>query len=255
MRHGLRWAAAVGTAVWLLGGCAGITEDMLAARENGIALLESGDYEGAIREFEGLIENTKRVSEFELDILKYRAEAEFGLGDYEAAAYTYDILNQVDGKKAEYYYFGALALAESRDADGAGKLLEEGMALDENREAPGFEEAMMALGETLTELGDKDGAEHIYEELLQSGHATTKLYNRLMVAEMEAGEYEKALSYSEAGQALSDQEAIRELKFNEAVCYEYLGEYGKALELFQGYIAEFGDDGKAEHEIAFLVTR
>jgi len=43
--------------------------------------------------------------------------------------------------------------------------------------------------------------------------------------------------------------------FNEAVCYEYLGQYEKALSLFLAYIETYGSDERAEHEIAFLVTR
>lgn len=225
MRFVLKTAAALAGAAIVLGGCSRVTEDMLAAREEGIALLESGDYEGAVREFESLIENTKKVSDFELDVLKYRAEAEYGLGDFEAAAYTYDILNQVDGEKAEYYYFGALALAENGDLEGAKERLEKGKKLDEAGEKPGFAEA---------------GAE---------------IYNRRMLAKMEEGSYGEALSLSEEGQALALGEAARELKFNEAVCYEYLGQYDKALSLFQSFVQEFGDDERAEHEIAFLVTR
>lgn len=33
-------------------GCKGVTEEEKTARENGIALLESGDYEGALSQFE-----------------------------------------------------------------------------------------------------------------------------------------------------------------------------------------------------------
>ena len=55
--------------------------------------------------------------------------------------------------------------------------------------------------------------------------------------------------------ALSDRTAVRELKFNQAVCFEHLGQYQKALELFQAYTEEFGSDEAAEHEIAFLKTR
>lgn len=226
MKYGLRTAAAVTAAVLLLGGCQGrVTEDMLTARENGIALLESGDYEGAVREFESLIENTKRVSEFEIDILKYRAEAEYGLGDYEAAVYTYDVLNQVDEKKAEYYYFGALSLAKGGDFKKAGEWLEEGKKLDTAGEKPGLAEA------------------------------SAEICSQRMLAEMEKGDYEAALSVLAESQEPVSGTAAKELRFNEAVCYEYLGQFEKALSLFQSFTAEFGEDERAEHEIAFLVTR
>ena len=245
--------AAVGLAVLLLGGC-GATKEMKAARENGIALLESGDYEGAIQEFDRLIESAGRVSDFELDVLKYRAEAEFALEDFEAAAHTYDILSQVDGEKAEYYYFGAVSLAGSKKTEEALALLEKGRALDESGEKDGFTEAMLAVGAALSDAG-AEGADGLYNELIQSGRADTRVYNRLALLSMKAGEYETALKFCEEGLALPDAEAARELAYNRAVCYEYLGRYEEALTLFEDYVAEFGSDEKAEHEIAFLKTR
>ena len=62
--------------------------------------MENGDYEGAVAEFDSLIDQTKHVSSFEIDVLKYRGEAEFMLGDYGAAAYTYDTLVKVDKPRA-----------------------------------------------------------------------------------------------------------------------------------------------------------
>lgn len=266
----LKTAAALGTAALFLGGCGGVTEEMLASREKGIALLESGDYEGAVREFEELTQNAKRVTDFELDVLKYRAEAEFGSEDYEAAAHTYRILNQVDRERAEYYYFGAAALAKAKDTEGAQEYLDAGRRLDEesaenrsskkgspekSERAPGYAQAVMALGDAFSAVGADDRAEELYMELLDSGYGTTETYNCLMLAAMERGEYEAALELASGGQALSDGLAARELKFNEAVCYEYLGQFEKALSLFREYVSEFGNDEKAEHEIAFLVTR
>lgn len=239
----------------LLGGCSGVTKEAAAARENGIALLEAGDYEGAIGQFESIIEQTGKVTAFELDVLKYRAEAEYGLKDYLAAAHTYDILSQIDEKSAEYCYLGALSLAKAGALTEALARLEEGKTLDAALEKPGYGEALAALGEAYLAAGDKETADGIYEELISSGKADTEIYNRLMIAEMEQGNYEEALRLSGLGQALSDEKALKELRFNEAVCYEYLGQYEKALSLFQAYIETYGSEERAEHEIAFLVTR
>lgn len=84
-------------------GCFGGGKEKYTFRENGIDLLEAGDYEGAIQAFDQALEASDgMVGNFELDILKYRAEAECGTGDYEAAANTYAVLNQVDGERPEY---------------------------------------------------------------------------------------------------------------------------------------------------------
>ena len=133
----------------LLTGCSHVTSEMKESRENGIALMESGDYEGAVAEFDGLIDQTTRVTSFEIDVLKYRGEAEFMLGDYGAAAYTYDTLAKVDKPRAEYYYLGAVSLANSGDQDGAENRLESGKSADAKHEVTGYAEAMEALGAAL----------------------------------------------------------------------------------------------------------
>ena len=68
-------------------------------------------------------------------------------------------------------------------------------------------------------------------------------------------DYEEALKTAAKGLILTDGLAMQELKFNEAVCYEYLGDFSKSLELFRAYAAEYGTDERVAHEIAFLETR
>lgn len=260
------WLACSVAAI-LLTGCGGISEEMLAQRDTAIAMMESGDYEGAAAVFDSLVAEATSVTEFELDILKYRAEAEYLLGDYAAAAYTYDILNQVDEERAEYCYFGAMSLAQAGDLTKAQKWLENGKALEresagekkKKEEAAGnpvgYVEAVLVIGNALFDNGDKEKASVLYDELITGGYATTEVYNRLVTDAMTAGDYEEALKLAEKGKQLTDGLAKQEILFNEAVCYEYLGNWSKALELFEAYVAEFGSDEKAQHEIAFLRTR
>jgi len=169
----------------LLSGCGRVTKEAAAARENGISLLEAGDYEGAIGQFEFAIGQAGKVTSFEIDVLKYRAEAEYGLKDYQAAAHTYDVLNQVDEETAEYCYLGALSLAKAGAVTEALVRLEEGKALDTTFEKPGYGNAMAALAEAYLSAGDKEAADEIYRELIALGKADTEIYNRLMIAEME----------------------------------------------------------------------
>ena len=89
---------------------------------------------------------------------------------------------------------------------------------------------------------------------LVRGFSSTEVYNRWMMAAMEKGNYEEALQHAEAGLALSDDRA-KERNRSTRPCYEYLGQYEKALELFRSYEEQYGQDEKADHEIAFLVTR
>ena len=125
--------AAVCMAVMLLTACGGVTKEQLAARESAITMMSQGDYEEAVAEFNRLVENAKSVTEFELDILKYRAEAEFMLEDYAAAVHTYRTLMEVEKERPEYCYFTALALARNGQTAEAETMLEKGMELDKKR--------------------------------------------------------------------------------------------------------------------------
>ena len=72
----------------------------------------------------------------------------------------------------------------------------------------------------------------------------------------QKGEEEKP-SQSEKDSSLTDQHTrlLREITYNRAVACEYLQEYDKALKLFEDFVAQFGPDEAAEHEITFLKTR
>lgn len=259
MRH---WKKKMGSLVTVIGltsvlltACGGVTEEMMEARESAIVMMENGDYEGAVATFNNLVEHAKKVTEFELDILKYRAEAEFMLEDYPAAVHTYQTLMNVDKERPEYCYFSAMALAGNAQLDEAEAMLAQGKELDKKQEAVGYYEAMIALADGYETDGNVDEASRIYQELIGLGCGNTSIYNRLMLITMNKGDYEGALTWAAKGMILEDDLAMQELKFNEAVCYEYLSEYAKALELFRAYVAEYGSDARAEHEIAFLETR
>lgn len=248
-------AAALCMAAMLMTACGGVTEEQLTTREEAIGMMENGDYEGAVSAFNGLVEAATSVTEFELDILKYRAEAEYMLEDYDAALHTYRTLMKVDQERPEYCYMASIALSRAGQTHDAKVFLDGGKALDQKLEAAGFFEATEALAEAYAADGDCELAAAIYQELIDTGHGSTEIYNRLMVMAMDEEKYDEALKMAAKGLILTDGLAVQELKFNEAVCYEYLGEFAKALELFRAYAAEFGSDERVAHEIAFLETR
>lgn len=249
--------AAVILASMHLTACGGVTEEMLELRESAISMMEEGDYEGAVETFNGLVDEATKVTEFELDILKYRAEAEFLLEDYAAAVHTYRTLMQVDEGSVhpEYYYFSALALAKDGQFAEALEVLNAGREFDKEKSAAGFFEAVLAVAEGYEASAQLEQAREMYQELIDGGFGSTDIYNRLMLMAMKEEDYEEALKLAEKGLVLTDGLAVQELKFNEAVCYEFLGDFSKALELFRTYVAEFGSDERAAHEIAFLETR
>ena len=93
-----------------------------------------GDYAGGGGRFDGQVQMPGgKIGEFEIDVLKYRAEAEYKLGDYGAAAHTYDVLLEVDKEQPEYFYRSALTKALSGDAQGALDHYLEGVELEKKK--------------------------------------------------------------------------------------------------------------------------
>ncbi len=249
-------AAVIILAAFILTGCSGISEEMLAERDEGIACMESGDYEAAIEKFEDIISQAERVTDFHLDILKYRAEAEYSLDDYDAAIYTYDLLEQLDGENAQYCYLKAVCYAKAGDTDKAAEQITAGRELEDGTmPGTGYAEAMETIADILSDSGDFSGACVVYEALISAGYDTGDIYNSLMLALIDMRDYEGALDVYEESLALSNNEAAKDRAFNAAVCYEYLGQYDKAISMFESYTDEFGDDERAEHELAFLSSR
>ncbi len=94
-----------------------------------------------------------------------------------------------------------------------------------------------------------------YEEALSMEVLQSQVYNRMAVDQIEAGQYEEALAAIALGRGFPDSSAVRDLSFNEAVVYEKMGDYAKALELFEAYAAQYGEDEQVQRELAFLRTR
>ena len=57
--------------------CRGPIRMLLELAEEFSDVYKRQDYEGAVAEFDSLIDQTKHVSSFEIDVLKYLCEAEF----------------------------------------------------------------------------------------------------------------------------------------------------------------------------------
>ena len=170
--------------------------DKYQLRLAGIEKLNQGDYAEAIVDFEAAILASKgRVGEFETDVLKYRAEAEYMLRDYAAAAHTYQILTQLDGESAEYSYREALSLALAGDAQGSLAAYEKGVSLEEKEKdlSIGRSEVLAEVGKALTDAGLSQDADAIYQAAIQDGSAGPEVFNRMGMGFMETEQYEQAL--------------------------------------------------------------
>lgn len=242
-------------AMLLLGGCQNREKERQELRLLGISQLDSGDYEGAVASFEEALKKTSSgiVGEFELDILKYRAEAEYGAGDYQAAAYTYEILLQVDEALPEYQTRACLLSAMAGQTDKALELY--GKLHQAHPDSPDTAQALLLLGQLLTEQGRLDEAMELYRQAVDSGVKSGEIYNRMGLCQMEAGDYDGALQYLELGIQTGDVTVMDKLLRNEAAVCEKKLDFARALSILEQYAAAYGATPEIQKEIDFLRTR
>lgn len=250
-------AAILGLAVILAmsAGC-GKKENKYSYRTAGIEALNAGNYDTAIEAFDQAVNSSRGlVGKFDVDVLKYRAEAEYLSGDYQSAVNTYDILIQVDGERAEYLNMRAVSKAGAGDSNGAVEDYKRSASLDPEKQAPGRTKALLAAGAAMEKTGTASEAMTLYEAALKEGEQSAELFNRMGLCRMAEKDWDGAIEYFKKGLTVEDSSKVPELLFNQAVAQEYKGDFKTALDLMQQYVTAHGSDEEAEREITFLKTR
>lgn len=253
----LVWAAVCAV---LLTGC-GESRAAKEARLAGISQMEAGQYEAALASFQEALDGSDGIVDaFELDILKYRGEAEYRLGDYGAAAHTYGILSEVDEGNAEYLYCKAAAAAQNGDVEEAASDYGKARELDGSRTVSDGENALPAaaavkVAAAYRDAGDAETAVSFCQAQLDNGMQLAELYNQKALSLMELERYEEALTALEQGLALGDENAASRLRYHMGVVHEWMGDFAGALAIFQDYISAYGSTPELEKEIAFLESR
>lgn len=236
----------------LLTGCGAKERNEL--RLQGIEKLNQQDYAQSITLFDQALETSKgRVDEFAIDVLKYKAEAEYQLENYQNAAEIYTILIDAESEKPEYL------IRRSLSRLGAGQLDE---ALDDYTRAypaglatANLKEALLKLGEALINDDQESKAAVLYRQAVTDGIDDPGLYLDIGNVFRNHQDYEQAASYFEQGIANADGEMLKTLEFNLAAVCVYQQKYEQALQLFQEYQKKYGNDPEVEKEIVFLESR
>ncbi len=229
-------------------------------RTSGIEKMEAGDFAGAIADFDqALAVMDKDTGEMAVDVLRYRAEAEYRLEDYEAAYYSYKLLMDRDAKNLEYWYMASMCSAAMGDVDQAVELYDyvQRTEAEAKKKTEGRLNALLAAGAACVKTGGYDRAMSLYENALRDGLDDGKIYIQMGLCQMAEENYKDAADTFDKGKvkAQEDRELLKELSYNRAVCSEYLYKYDEALKLFEEYNKSFGPDERAEHEITFLKSR
>ena len=250
----------------LLTACSKESRKKKELREQAISFMEQGSYSAAAARFdEALSYSSGDYGTVEIDILKYRAEAEYLAEQYGNAANTYAQLRRCDDDKPEYMNLEVICMVK------AGESLTKAVELfnmseDKDPGAAGNRETLYVLGTALSESGDPVNVEtaiDMYERALNDENGETgELYNRIGLLVFNQGDvdsavewFQRGIEFTTAHPDVDDEEVMESLKYNIAVCYEHKQDYETAMELFREYEEQYGSDEDIDHEIAFLQSR
>lgn len=240
-------------------------------------LAGSGDYDSAVQYYSVLI--SKCDKEEKADFYYLRGCAYIHLNDENNAALDFEKSLECEDGNYSTYCNMYNAFMNSGYVDRAESYL---------RRLINAEDAdAMLIGKTYFALGNYDLAEQYLEEAYDDGESEASyylamnyekhekyteadnfyisymnkhpedpnIYNQYGAFLINMKNYETALSYIEKGLEKADKDSERALLYNEAICYEYMGDYDKAYELFESYVAKYPEDKSAKKEYEFLKTR
>ena len=164
---------------------------------------------------------------------------------------------------------GTAALEEGNYEEALAQFQEAADSSDREKSAEGYR----GLGMAYYESGEYAKALESFQKAVDLGtKETVQLYHLMSVCGMQTwtGEeeddtaYSSVLEYIQTGLALADaddsEEApdadmIREMKYNEIICYEKLADWESARQKADEYLSEYPDDEAVQKEAEFLKTR
>ena len=212
--------------------------------ERGTAYLALGKNDEARADFDKAIELSPKDYGLCIDIYCILREAgqETVGADYLQNAVDSEDKKMPDYDKGRlYFYLGDYSNARDylEKAKGSGN---------------GSEELILLLGQCYENLNDRTYATTVYTSYLASSQSKA-VYNQLGMCYAASGDYLSALEAFQTGLGLSDYSFEQELRFNEIVAYERLGDYITAKEKCSTYVLDYPGDEAGEREYQFLKTR
>lgn len=229
----------------LLCACKPREDYKMVYREQGIALLEDGNYPGAIEAFKNsLAESHGFIEDVDYDINKYLGWAYYQNGDYEDALYVYNAILDMTPKDTEVYYYRAVTL----------------LKLERLSEA---EEDFLKY----TSKYPKDYDVHIdvYFCLMDAGYTTearsylqARIQNAKNISDYDLGrisyyleDYSNARVYLEKAKDMSDPDTILML----GKTYEAIEDYNYAASIYNTYLSNKGNNAAVYNQLGVCRLR
>lgn len=212
----------------------------------GCVLLESGDYESSIYNFEKAIEYSKDEQSIKIRIFEELADNGY---ENKGSEYLTGILDS--GNKLSDYEQGVVYFY-LKDYDSARNHL--GLA-KQSGSKKNMSSIVYMLGKTYEELGDYSYASSLYTEYLEDNIGDANIYNQLGVCMLKLGDTASAVKAFESGISLGDAAMMQTLKYNRICAYEQATDFARAKTLIGEYLAAYPDDEQAQREAAFLDSR
>ncbi|MBR3637621.1 MAG: tetratricopeptide repeat protein [Lachnospiraceae bacterium] len=212
--------------------------------ERGTAYLALGKTDEATADFDRAVELAPKDYGLCIDIYCILREAG---KETIGAAYLQNAVDSEDKKMPDYdkgrLYFYLGDYSNARDylekAKGSGN---------------GSEELILLLGQCYENLNDRTYAISVYTGYLASAQSRA-VYNQLGMCYAASGDYQSALAAFQTGLGLSDYAFEQELRFNEIVAYEKMGDFITAKDKCAEYVEAYPGDEEGEREYRFLKTR
>lgn len=178
-------------------------EEQLELRQKGITLMENGKYEDALAEFQSALDlSMGKVSEIEMDICFYKAEAQYMLGDVEGAMATYASIIEFNENAKAYLLRGNLyySLGEEENA-----LKDYAAAVEQEKKDYGL---YIGIYEALISHGkEKEAQDYLNKALEISGNSA---YDKMQKGRINylLGEHDTALALLEEAAAGNEKQAF-----------------------------------------------
>ena len=116
-------------------------------------------------------------------------------------------------------------------------------------------EALALLGMVYMEQGDSENARTMFQQYVSQADNGAKGFNGLALCDIEAGDYDSALSNISSGIHVAEGEELQSLLFNEIAVYEKKLDFQTALQKAKEYLDLYPEDKTVKKELAFLNTR